>query len=300
MIPWLTFIKERFDPLSHLILITCLFSANLLLAIGLSGNGAPFAHVKTPYIAALIVMILMFFHLRLFDEIKDYHTDIRINPDRPLPRGLIGLFEFKQVTGVIIVLELLICAHFLSWPAFVSALVMVGYSLLMYKEFFIGTWLGPRMELYAISHTVVSGFMALFICSVVSGLALWEMTQPFFLIALSNWMVFNIFEFARKTFGNDEERPEVESYSRRLTPPGAVAAVLINAALALVFLWGATVSVPGGLSLLKAEMILTAVLALAGIIYAVNANAFFGRCYRFTATLYLIVYNVLVVYYMLR
>lgn len=297
---WLIFIKERFEPLSHSVLITCLFSANLLLATGLSGKPATGLKLDQPTIAAFIVITLMFFHLRLFDEIKDYKTDTEINPDRPLPRGLIGIREFKAVTFVIIWIELMICAFTLSNAAFITALMMVGYSLLMYKEFFIGKWLGPHMEIYAISHTIVSGFMALFICSVVSGLAIWEMNRPYIFIALSNWMIFNIFEFARKTFGKDEERQNVESYSKRLTPIGAVSAVLINAGLALVFLRGITPFLLNGKAMLTAELILTIVLAASGVAYAVKNKKNFAGCYRGTATLYLIMFNIQISYFMIR
>src|SRR6185436_10154152 len=51
---------------------------------------------------------------------------------------------------------------------------------------------------------------------------------------LANWCLFNVFEFARKTWAPDEERQEVDSYSRRFGVGGAVALALSQVAGGLV------------------------------------------------------------------
>jgi 4-hydroxybenzoate polyprenyltransferase len=290
---WGIFIQERFEPVSHAVLIFFIFAASSLLAMGVEGR-VPF--FRADFLPALIVITLMFFHLRLFDEIKDYDTDIKVNPGRPLPRGLISLKAFKRVTFAVIVTEILICVLFLPLWSLAAAVLMIGYSLLMFKEFFIGTWLSPKMELYAVTHTIVSGFMTLFIASTVVEKYVWELSWPFFSIAIVNWMNFNIFEFARKTFAGEEERENVDSYSRRLKPFGAVCLVLGNMAVALGFL-SVVIRLPGfygGSNIIVAEGIVAAFLALTGAFYFVKKNSFAAKVYRGTATLYLVFFNALV------
>jgi 4-hydroxybenzoate polyprenyltransferase len=56
-------------------------------------------------------------------------------------------------------------------------------------------------------------------------------------IAPINWALFNLFEFARKTFAPDEERPHVESYSSLFGVLGAVLLSLSQVAIALLVLY---------------------------------------------------------------
>ncbi len=288
---WWVFTKERFEPLSHLLMILPLFLANYFLAKGIVRENAEFTIGS---VVAFVVLFALFYHMRLFDEIKDYETDCRVNPTRPLPRGLIALTTFKRVTFLLVFFELLVCMLRLPAPVAVGAFLMIGYTLLMYREFFVGSWLGPKMELYAITHTVVSGFMALYICALASGLFFWEMPMPFFLIALCNWMNFNIFEFARKTFAAAEERAGVESYSKRLTPFGAVVVVVLNAFVAVLCLCGICPFFKQGVILVAIGAWLSSLLLVTGLIYAFSNTIGTAKMYRSTATLYLVLFNALI------
>ena len=292
---WLIFIRERFEPVSHLVMISTLFIANTLLAWALAGNPVQDFAPGLHHVAAFVVVVLMYFHLRLFDEIKDYETDKRVNPTRPLPRGLIELTEFKTITFCVTALELFIAGAFLDSPTFAWAIVMIGYSLLMFKEFFVGAWLSPKMELYAISHTLVSGLMALFICSAATGLSIRNIEAPFLFLGLANWMTFNIFEFARKTFAKGEERAEVDSYSKRLGPWGAVVLVMANAALAIACFWKMAPYLPSGETILTAETIISVLLGAAGLIYAARNRTGIAKAYRGFATVYLVLFNVQII-----
>jgi 4-hydroxybenzoate polyprenyltransferase len=113
----------------------------------------------------------------------------------------------------------------LAWLCGTRALVawaaVLVWTLLMYREFFVGAWLRPRMELYAVTHTFVVTGLGLLAAVTVGGAT----TQPFEMLlapAAANWAVFNVFEFARKTLAPEEERPGVETYSSRHGPRGAL------------------------------------------------------------------------------
>ena len=60
--------------------------------------------------------MLMFLHLRIFDEIKDFKLDRIIHPNRPLARGLINVLEAKKITLLLIITQLIVSAA-ISIPA---------------------------------------------------------------------------------------------------------------------------------------------------------------------------------------
>ena len=83
---WLIFVKERFAPLEHLLMVCFLVLGNSV--IGCKLVNAPFKW--EPFAISFGVSLLFFFRLRCFDEIKDYDVDVKVNPTRPLARGLLS------------------------------------------------------------------------------------------------------------------------------------------------------------------------------------------------------------------
>lgn len=283
---WGMFISERFDPLSHAQMILTFVGANAYFTHAISGT----SFTITNLVLSLVVCTLIFFHLRLFDEWKDYDVDCEVNPDRPLPRGLIELREYKFVMAAVIVLEIT-AAALIGPHAVIAVLVPIGYSLLMFVEFFVGDWLRPKLELYAVTHTLISAWITVFIYAALTDTALHEIPAELTVVMVLAWMLFNIFEFARKTYARDEERPDVESYSKRLTPLGASALVWVPIAAALVSLyvlveWGYLAfepfAVAAGLSL---------VAWLTSVVYLIRNTPRFGQLYRGVHSLYLVAFN---------
>jgi 4-hydroxybenzoate polyprenyltransferase len=186
------------------------------------------------FFIALLLAISFFFRLRLFDELKDEETDRKVNPTRPLVRGLLSSQAVKNAAYVLIAFEVILSA-FVGVYALLPMLVAIGYSLLMYNEFFIGTWLRTQLLLYAITHTVVVIFLGYALAVVVTGNPLWSFPGVFFLSGIMNWNLFNIFEISRKSFAPDEERPHVESYTSLYGLWRAVRLSLAQAFLATIF-----------------------------------------------------------------
>ena len=287
---WWIFSKERFPLLRHILLIIFYVSANALIAFNSSSLNAVITYKG---VMCAIAVLFIFFHLRIFDEIKDYKNDLVVHKDRPLARGLITVREAKQVAACLIVLELCL-AILINRAAFIAAMCTVLYSLIMYKEFFIGKWLRPRMATYALTHTLVSCWMSLFVYSAVTGLGFWTITKWYGMFVLVNWMIFNIFEFGRKTFGKDEEKDLVESYSKRLGPLRAAFNVVFMATVALYvafklgdaldlsFLYTALMYVLYGLTLLAAAL------------YVVHNDKSSARIFRGVCSIFILFYNVIV------
>ena len=211
---WHTFVTERFSPLAHLVMVSAFFAGNAVI-VPCAASGAQVAY-------AAVATFLGFLRLRIFDDIKDDAGDAAA--DRPLAQ--IGLTEAKLVAAGVGLTECAL-ASACGMAAVVAWLVLCVFSLLMYWEFFIGTWLRPKMTLYAAAHTIVAVLFGLFVMSALTGREPWELEGPALLFALSNWFVFNVYEFARKALGREDEEPGVASYSARLGPCGAAAVIMV-------------------------------------------------------------------------
>jgi 4-hydroxybenzoate polyprenyltransferase len=288
---WCRFIGERFSPVKHLPLIACFYGANLLAAIRSTGSRLP-----TPgtMLMGAVAVLLIFFHLRIFDEIKDYETDLTVHPDRPLPRGLLTVAAAKRTAFALIALELFL-GLLIGPAAFVALCGTVLYSLVMYREFFAREWLRPRLATYAVTHTVIACWMGLFVFSTATGRPFWTPPPAFSLFILADWMVFNVFEFGRKTFGAEEEEAGVDSYSGRFGPAGAAVAVVAMALVAV-----SAVSLPEiALRLHAAARIamagLMSVTVGAAVLYATSPCASRGKLFRGACSAFILCYNAIVV-----
>jgi 4-hydroxybenzoate polyprenyltransferase len=223
---WGRFIQERFPPLSHLVLLGLFFVGNRGLRTEDPGREA----------LRFAILVLAFLRLRIQDDLKDLSGDRALHPERPLPRGLIAPAEAWVVSFALAGLEALL-ALALGSTALVWWGVWFGFSLLMVREFFVGKWLAPHPELYALAHTPFALFAGWFLAGGLATPAVWR-------FGLVNWAVFTVFEFSRKTYGRDEEPKGAVSYSKRWGPGGAVLlslATLVGACLAAVWAledWG--------------------------------------------------------------
>ncbi|MCK6597137.1 MAG: UbiA family prenyltransferase [Bdellovibrionaceae bacterium] len=184
---------------------------------------------------AFVLLLSFFFRLRLFDEIKDYAVDLKYNPTRPLARGVLSVDQVKLILLVLIFAELIVTA-LLGKEYFFIHLVAIFYSLLMFEEFFLGSFLRPRLVMYAVTHTFVSSLSGFSAALVFSGASLDVLSQKTILFFVTPWFYFNLFEFARKTYAREEERSEVETYSLLFGPGGAWALSMSQVLLGLGFL----------------------------------------------------------------
>ncbi|MDN5279587.1 MAG: hypothetical protein PWR01_3552 [Clostridiales bacterium] len=284
---WWLFLKERHEPFGITTMIAAFFAANALMAYDSASQA-----IYPRLIPGFILVWLVFLHMRLFDEVKDYDFDREHNPERPLARGLISVGEFSAMTLVCILTEALL-ACFVGWPVFVTYVMVLCFTLMMRMEFFIGDWMRPKLELYAITHTFSAAMIGLLIHAIISCTDPSGASRAFLLFALGNWFVFNVFEFGRKTFGKEEERDGVDSYSARLAPFGAVALLMVNVLIAWVCFYLAAVekfAASATWSMLAPPLVISLLVAFAGIFYALKNNKRAASVYRGTVTLYLLAY----------
>lgn len=297
MTKWWIFIKERFPLGSYgpmIFLFTgahALFAANLLLV--------EFSLVRAAL--TLVMIFSFFFRMRIFDEIKDLEVDLRINPTRPLARGLLSVRECKTVLLFLIVGELTI-ARILGSTAFFLHGLAIGYSLLMFEEFFIGDWLRPKLTTYAVTHTLVSVWLGLSCLvaqtpQILNSLNMNQMAT-LILFVLMNWCFFNLFEFARKTFSQSEERPGVDSYSSLFTCWGAAGLSISQSIFGTFFIISAfhdPILIEYTWSV-QVFMGLSGLYCLSAICFALRPTPNLARLFRGISAVYLLVHYGLILW----
>ncbi len=224
-------IIERFHPAQYLPMILLFTLANTFY---FQFSGLSTVNNNLLVLTGLI-MLSAFFRLRLFDEIKDYETDLKVNPTRPLARGAISIAETRTIIFLFILFEIILCS-FLGLAAVLIHAFTILYSLLMFEEFFIGKFLRPHLTTYAVTHTFISTLLGVSAACLATGLQITSLPSNVLLFFLMNWCYFNLFEFARKTFSQDEERPNVDSYSSLFKPFGAGLLSLSQVILGLALL----------------------------------------------------------------
>ena len=277
--PWWQFTKERFEPRSHAVMIAFFVIIHAVAAGQILG-----ARITGPrFVLAIVLAVLFFFKLRLYDEIKDYETDLEFNPGRPLARGLLSLGHVRIAIKVVIASEILVLIA-LGPVALLSGVLAIAYSLLMYREFFIGQWLRPRLTSYAVSHTIVCSFLSAALLAALSESSpvAWEWSAWAFILA--NWFLFNIFEFGRKTFATVEERDRVSSYSKIFGAAGAVVLVMVQAVIASALYAYAFPYLPSRLVLLLSA----AILLISGSLYVAHDNPVWAARYRAVSSVYIL------------
>jgi 4-hydroxybenzoate polyprenyltransferase len=227
------YLKERFPPAAYGVLVALFFSSSVLVAHGLGGG-------ETTAWSGAAVVLLTFFHLRVFDEHKDAKEDARAYPERVLSRGLVTLAELRVLGGLAIVTQFGLAIWIGSWAVW----AWVGtylFTLLMAKEFFVPTLLKPRIVLYAITHNPVVAGLALFGWACTD--AAWDHGFLAYVAMVSLGSLG--FEIGRKFRLPDEEIEGVESYTsalgrfRAMALLGFVVVATVGALGATLWLLGA-------------------------------------------------------------
>ena len=270
---WWVFCKERFPLLRHVLLIIFYVAANALVTLSSVSLNAVLTYRE---VLCAIAVLFIFFHLRIFDEIKDYRNDLVVHKGRPLARGLISVREAKLVTLGLILLELCL-AFFIGRAALIA-----------------GDWLRLKMATYALAHTLVSCWMSVFVFSSVSGLNFWKISKVYGMFVLINWMIFNIFEFGRKTFGKEEEEELVESYSKRLGPIRAALNVVIMATVAMYIAYKLGSIFNLSLLFTAAMYLLYGLTLICSGLYAVHNDKSSAKIFRGICSIFILFYNVII------
>jgi 4-hydroxybenzoate polyprenyltransferase len=219
------YLSERFPLLGYGVLIAAYYSSNQFLARTLTEPGRPM-HYDVSTVLGALTLLCFFFHLRVFDEHKDYVEDLVHHPHRVLQSGLVRLRDLKVLGGIAVAVEGVLSA--VRGPAaFAAWLAAFVFSLLMLKEFFARDWLKGRFLLYATSHLLVMPLLALMVFSFATGRWPWEAPLWFGIYAWVGFFVTFNWEVSRKIRAPEDEIEGVETYTRVFGTYGAAWVVLV-------------------------------------------------------------------------
>jgi 4-hydroxybenzoate polyprenyltransferase len=206
------YMRERFPLFGHVLLIISYYSSNQFLAKALTNPGAPMQYTPHSLLGAL-TLLCFFFHLRVFDEHKDFEEDSRFHPHRVLQRGVITLSDLRRLAALAIVGEFLF-SFAAGVEAFMAWVLAAVFSLLMLKEFFAAEWLRRHFLVYATSHMLLMPLLSLMIFSFATRRLPWDAPPLFWLYAFVGFFVtFNV-EVSRKIRAPEDEIEGLDSYSK--------------------------------------------------------------------------------------
>jgi 4-hydroxybenzoate polyprenyltransferase len=208
---WWTYQRERFPIVGHGPVIAA-FSFSAVCFSSLLRGDFSMPDLRT-VVVAFGTAFLFFLQLRIADEFKDFEEDSRYRPYRPVPRGLVKLWElavvFVLAAGIQLGLALWLDASLL--PLLVVTWV---YLALMSKEFFVANWLKERHVLYMLSHMAIVPLVD-FYATACDWRPRVETPPPdllwFVAVSYFNGLVI---EMGRKIRGPQEEEEGVSTYSR--------------------------------------------------------------------------------------
>jgi len=207
--------KERFPFLGHGLLVSS-FSFSAISYSRICRGAAGFVGLKT-FFTGIFITITLFFLVRIFDEFKDAKDDAMYRSELPVPRGLVSLRELAIIAIVIAILQIGVNLFFFP-QMLVVYFIVIGYLLLMGKEFFVSAWLKKHQFWYVTSHMFIIPLVDMY----ASGLD-WKLAcvQPakgllfFFAVSYMNGIVL---EIGRKIRSPELEVKGVLTYSGMLGP----------------------------------------------------------------------------------
>jgi len=206
------YLQERFPLQANGALIASYFTANYLLALGTLIRAGQPLEISWRFPAGCLVLLFMFFHIRVIDEHKDYEQDRVVHPNRILSRGLVTLTQLRRI-GLIGVYVELAFSYLFGFPALMMCLVLLASSWLIYKEFYIGETLNRHLLANAFLHLIIMPLYSLFVFSLATDQFPWFAPIPMLLYAWVSYGVGLAYEIARKTRAPMDERPGLITYS---------------------------------------------------------------------------------------
>ena len=237
---WWTYQRERFPLLAHGPLIAAFSLSAVSYSFLLRGeSGSPSPRV---FLAAFITSFLFFLQLRIADEFKDFEEDSRFRPYRPVPRGLVTLWEL----GVIGALGACVQLGLALWvsPAMILLLLVVwAYLALMTREFFVRRWIKAHPFTYMWTHMLIIPLVD-FYATAWDWLVVGSPAPPgllwFLTVSFCNGVVL---EIGRKIRAPSEEEEGVETYTVLWGQGNAVLAWLAALLLTAFCAWRAALAI---------------------------------------------------------
>ena len=155
------YFKERYPFLARLIL-GCIVFLEIHFIILLNYSVTSFQIGIQEAVGAYTVFAFLFW-LRVADDLKDYETDLRLFPDRPLPSGRVYK---KDIVIICVIMELIaVVLNLIFMNNILFFCILYAYGYLMSKWFFKKKVIQPSLPLALVTHNPVQMFVNVYIIS---------------------------------------------------------------------------------------------------------------------------------------
>ncbi len=207
---------ERFPLAKTVPLLACFSAASITLSAVLAGRPLP---ALSAYLIGFSLVFILFFQLRVADEVKDGEDDAKYRPERPIPRGLVSLRLIVSLGVATIPLAIILALMHGAGLIWLLLLTWVWLTA-MTVEFGVPDWLKARPILYLLSHMAIMPLIDLLLTGIewlphgAATPALWI----FIALSFSNGCVL---EIGRKLWAAQNERTGVDTYSKLWGPKRA-------------------------------------------------------------------------------
>ena len=180
------YFKERYPVLARLVLGAIVF-LEIHFIILLNEGITSFNISIQEFIGAFTVFAFLMW-LRIADDLKDFETDQKLFPDRPLPSGRVYKKDVVIVCAIVQAITLLLNFFFMN--NFLFCIILYFYGYLMSKWFFQKAKIQPSLPLALVTHNPVQMIINLYIISftvikydirpitLINVLALWTLYFP--------------------------------------------------------------------------------------------------------------------------
>ena len=189
------YLKEMYPFWSRWLVAFGLFFTIYFLIIALSG--VKNFHIGGQEFIAVLAIFTFLMSLRIADEFKDYDTDKKNFPERPLPSGrvkksdLITLLLTFQIPTIVLNLVFM---NNLCW-----FLGLWTYGIVMSFWFFAKKWIKPNLILALITHNPVTLLLNLYLVSFICTKYNLDMFTPnIILVAVALYLPGLVYEIGRK------------------------------------------------------------------------------------------------------
>ncbi len=153
--------KERY-PIFARILLGIIVFGEIYFIVLLNQGVTKFNIGLQEFIGGYTVFAFLLW-LRVADDLKDYETDKRLFPDRPLPSGRVKISDVVISCAIFEVIAIVL--NYLYMPNFIFFIVLYVYGYLMSKWFFQRSKIQPSLPLALITHNPVQMIVNLYIIS---------------------------------------------------------------------------------------------------------------------------------------
>jgi UbiA prenyltransferase family len=211
---WWIYQQERFPVFKHGLLIAIFSLSAVSYSLLLRDPLGTRSLLRSPGAAliAFVSLFLFFVQLRVADEFKDHREDCRYHPYRPVPRGLIELWELGVVAIGAAVIQLGLAIS-MGLPLVWLLLGVWAYMGLMTCGFFAPRWLKANPVADLLSHALIIPLLAFYATAcdwLAAGTTPSAEIVRFLLISGLSGIVL---EIGRKIRIPKDEEPGVATYS---------------------------------------------------------------------------------------